>query len=62
MSIRSAPYYWLECDSCAARCPDSDDEIQAWASREAAVDYARDNDWSITKKRQRCRVCTEVPS
>ena len=50
MPVRSAPYYWLECDGegCEARVPDAWGDTTAWSLREDAEYYAHDADWEHT--------------
>ncbi len=58
MSLKSAPFYWLECDGCGGRSPDVDD-ISAWADSSAAEDNARDSDWYVEKDGHYCESCAE---
>ena len=48
MPVRSAPYYWLECDGCEARVPDAWGDTTGWSLREDAEYYAHDADWEHT--------------
>ena len=46
MSLKSAPYYWIECDhpGCGARSTEGGD-YAAWADHGAAYDEATSRDW-----------------
>jgi len=50
MSVKSAPFYWLECDAplCKSRCPNEDDEHIAYSDDEGAIEVARASDWKRT--------------
>jgi len=47
MSLKSAPFYWLDCDAedCEARCPRDDDETSAWSSADSAFESAMASEW-----------------
>ena len=45
MAIKSAPFYWVECDGCGTRHK-YDDHI-AWVTKDQAVDIAHESDWLI---------------
>ena len=49
MSIKSKPYFWLECDhnGCDAKSPDGD-EYSAWEDHGQAIDCAQNSYWTIT--------------
>ena len=47
MSIKSAPYYWLECDACGVKSTE-DGDISAWSEVDHAFDDAGHRDWTIT--------------
>ena len=50
MSLKSAPFYWVECDTadCAARCPAEGSEFLAWADEDQALMCSSDSDWTVT--------------
>jgi len=50
MSVKSMPYFWVECDgdNCTARCPTEDYDITAWGDESQAITDAEDSDWTIT--------------
>lgn len=50
MSIKSEPYFWVECDAkgCDARTPGDDYECTAWGDEEQALSAAADDDWTVT--------------
>jgi len=45
MPVRSAPFYWIECDTCQTRCPEDDDEIISWKDQQQAHIVAEDAEW-----------------
>lgn len=47
MTIKSEPFYWLECDDCGVKSTEDSDYV-AWQSPDQAVDNAADSDWLIT--------------
>ena len=49
MSVKSKPYFWVECDGdkCDAKAPDGDD-FSAFEEPKQATEYAEDCDWTIT--------------
>ena len=49
MSLKSAPYYWIECDhpGCGARSTEGGD-YAAWADHGAAYDEAVNEDWHVS--------------
>lgn len=57
MSIRSAPYYWVECDNCGERAEYSGGEISAWKEAAQAVDGVVDDEWSIHGDKHHCPRC-----
>lgn len=62
MAIRSAPYYWIECDSCEARIPNTWSDTTAWSLREDAEYYAHDAEWEHTDNGLwLCRDCKHDP-
>ena len=55
MSIKSAPYYWVECDNCGERCDYGD--LAAYDDAEMAVDIALDSEWTGKDDLQHCPAC-----
>lgn len=55
MTLRSAPYYWVECDNCGGRCDYGD--FSAMADAGSAVDGAADADWSCHGEKHHCPDC-----
>jgi hypothetical protein len=55
MSIKSAPYYWVECDGCGERC--EYDEFTAMANEGSAIDMALDAEWSTDGSEHHCTEC-----
>jgi len=53
--IKSAPYYWLECDGCGKRT--DWDEVNAWETIEAAIDNADGIDWESENGQHLCPAC-----
>lgn len=50
MTLKSKPYWWVECDhdECPARCPDGEYEgITAWEDDDCAEQSAQDADWWV---------------
>jgi len=58
MSVKSAPFYWLECDGCGDKST-LDGEYAAWGDVSGAEDDARGIDWLILDDRHFCSDCTE---
>lgn len=55
MAIKSAPYFWVQCDVCKAH---SGGETQAaWVDAEQALIVADLDDWHIEDGRHLCEVC-----
>jgi len=50
VSLKSKPYYWLECDheGCDERNPSLDNEVDAWSDEEGALEDAAYGDWTTT--------------
>ena len=50
MTIKSAPFYWVECDhdGCKQRTPSEGCEISAWADEDQAGAGADDDGWATT--------------
>lgn len=57
MALKSAPYYWVECDRCGQRCPPEDFEVQAWGNPESAVWCAIESGWWMDGDRLLCPDC-----
>ena len=55
MSLKSAPYYWVECDNCGTRCDYG--EFAAVYEAIEAEDLARDRDWSCEHGKHHCPHC-----
>lgn len=49
MTIKSSPYYWVECDEkgCDSRSPSEYDDYSAMGSKQDAIYYAEDCEWSF---------------
>lgn len=61
MSIKSMPYFWVECDGdgCDARCPSEDYDITAWGEEDQAIQDAEDSNWVLTAAGEfYCEDCT----
>lgn len=49
--IKSAPYYWLECDGDGCeRTSTEDTDYAAWSERSDAVEQAENGDWLVTDR------------
>ena len=50
MSVKSKPYYWIECDhvGCDDRSPSDGYEINAWSDEDGALSGADDDGWATT--------------
>lgn len=57
MALKSAPYYWVVCDSCGERCEYGD--FAALSDAGDAVGEAIDHDWSVSDKHDKhhCHKC-----
>ena len=55
MALKSAPYYWIECDGCGKRC--DYDDYSAWDNSRTAIDYAIEADWTTDGERRHCGSC-----
>jgi hypothetical protein len=55
MALKSAPYYWVECDNCGIRC--DYDDYAAWSDDGQAIDEAVTRDWSHHGDRDHCPAC-----
>lgn len=59
--IKSAPYYWIECDNCGETCPAQYDEYSAWADEAQAIEIAMDLEWQMDDQHL-CPECCGVTS
>ena len=57
MALKSAPYYWVECDRCGQRCPPKDSEFTAWSDRESALCCAFESGWGTEGDLHLCPDC-----
>ena len=59
MTIKSAPYYWVECDGddCGAKSTEGGD-FAAWGDRQSAVDEATGQDWTEWDGKFYCPACS----
>jgi hypothetical protein len=57
MSIKSEPYYWVECDEpdCGTKSTEGG-EHSAWSEEDVAVQEAYDSDWFIDKGKHYCEA------
>ena len=58
MPVKSEPYYWLECDTCGARCDYGD--FSAMADEGSAIDGAIDAEWTTDGERWHCDGCPVI--
>jgi endogenous inhibitor of DNA gyrase (YacG/DUF329 family) len=58
MSLKSAPYFWVECDGCGDRCEYGD--FAAWADADYAIDGATEADWTELDGKHHCPSCPEL--
>jgi hypothetical protein len=56
MSLKSKPYFWLECDTCGAKSTE-DGDYSAWEDHGAAADEAYDRDWLSLDGKDYCDLC-----
>lgn len=59
MSVKSAPFYWLECDGCDIKSTE-DSEYSAWSDRGDAIDHAVDCGWLMSGDGHYCDECAPV--
>lgn len=57
--IKSAHYYWIQCDNCGETCPQHGDEFSAWADEDQAIDVALASDW-LMEDEHLCPGCIGV--
>jgi hypothetical protein len=55
VSLRSAPYWWVECDGCGDRCEYGD--FSAWADHGYAIDGAIEAEWTEADGKHHCPKC-----
>jgi hypothetical protein len=55
VSLKSAPFYWLECDGCGERCEYGD--FAAYADPGPAIDEALEADWTTDGEKYNCPDC-----
>ena len=53
MPIKSAPYYWLECDNCGTTAEYGD--FSAWKDQDSAIGHACD--WTHGGEKHHCPAC-----
>jgi hypothetical protein len=58
MTIRSAPYYWLECNGCGVRADYGD--FSAMDGEGEAIDLALDGEWTKQRERHHCPSCPRI--
>ena len=58
MTIKSAPYYWLECNNCGERAEYGD--FAAMDSEASAIGQARDSEWTRQGDRDHCPDCPPI--
>ena len=56
MPIKSAPYYYAECDNCGVRA-EYEGDIGAWEQAHAAADEAIADDWTEKDGKFHCPSC-----
>jgi hypothetical protein len=58
MTVKSAPYYWLECNGCGVRADYGD--FSAMEGVGEAIDLALDSEWSMQGDRHHCPACPPI--
>lgn len=58
MTVKSAPYYWLECDHCGT--PADYGDYSAMADEGDAIEYALESDWTTDGGKYNCRNCPSL--
>jgi hypothetical protein len=59
VSVKSAPFYWVECDVCGTSANDGED-VSAWADSGYAQDSANDADYiHLPDGRDLCLKCRD---
>lgn len=56
MPIKSAPYYWLECDNCGGLA--DYDDFSAWKDETSAIDQAEE--WTRDGGKFHCPMCPSL--
>jgi len=56
MSIKSAPYYWVECDGCAVSAAEGGD-YSAWSDKASAEIEPEAMDWLKIAETHYCEDC-----
>jgi hypothetical protein len=58
MPLKSAPYYWVECDKCGGRADYGD--YAAWMDASSAVEQLDDSGWlTINSEKGELYYCTD---
>ena len=61
MTLKSAPYYWVECDVCEVSA-NAETDYAAWAEPGTAYDSATDGDWAVgIDGKDYCWKCSPFP-
>jgi hypothetical protein len=59
MSLKSAPYWWVDCDNCGERCDYGD--FAAWAEVDHAIDGAIESEWTTDGSgKYHCTACPQI--
>lgn len=58
MSIKSAPFYWLECDNCGKRADYG--EFVSLEDEDQAISVALDSEWTTDGERYHCPDCPVI--
>ena len=56
MSLKSAPYFWIECDDCGTKSTENS-EHSAWSDHGHARDEAINSDWYVEEDGDYCDEC-----
>jgi protein-arginine kinase activator protein McsA len=56
MTIKSAPYYWVQCDGCKKTATYMD-EYSAWSRESEAIDHAIEDEWTTDGEKHHCSEC-----
>jgi hypothetical protein len=57
MSLKSAPYYWVECDDCGVKSTEGG-EYTAWDDAGTAEQDALDSEWIQVAGKDYCYECS----
>ena len=61
MTLKSAPYYWVECDVCGVSA-NAETDYAAWADKGTAYDEAVNADWvTDLDDKDYCWTCSPYP-